>query len=96
MLAQHHVPFDNTGHVFMLGAEPGGLAGEHADDADPGLTFWAEPGDQPRLFQVFEWRSFLPVGGAAPIGEARSGPGPGGSCTNCPGSEQVKNSAPRR
>lgn len=74
-LARHHVPFDNTGHVLMLSGEPEGLAIEHADDEDPGVTFWAEPGDTPRVFRVFGWDEFLPAGGAVLIREARSAHG---------------------
>lgn len=74
-LTRHHVPFDGSGHVFMLGSEPEGLAIEHAEDEEPGLTFWAVPGDRARVFRVFARDDFLPVGGAVLIGEARSGHG---------------------
>jgi hypothetical protein len=74
-LARHHVPFDNATHVLMLGGEPEGLAVDHADDEEPGVTFWAEPGDAPRVFRLFARGDFLRVGGAALIGEARTGHG---------------------
>lgn len=69
--ARHHVPFDGTAHVVMLGGEPEDMTVGHVEDEDPGVTFWAEPGDQPQLFRVFGWDDFLTVGGAVLIGEAR-------------------------
>lgn len=59
----------------MLAGEPEALAVGHADDEDPGVEFWAEPGDRRRLFRVFVWGDFLPVGGAMLIGEAGTGRG---------------------
>lgn len=67
-----HVPFDNTGHVLMLGGESEALAVEHAEGEEPGITFWALHGDTLRVFRVFAWRECLPVGGAVLIGEART------------------------
>jgi hypothetical protein len=74
-LARHHVPFDGIAHVVMLGGEPEALAVGHADDEDPGIIFYAEPGDRGRVFRVFGWGEFLPAGGAVLIGEARTGHG---------------------
>lgn len=67
-----HVPFDNTGHVLMLGSQPEALAVEHAEGEEPGITFWALQGDTRRMFRVFGWGEYLPVGGAVLIGEART------------------------
>lgn len=75
MLVRFHVPFDNTSHLFMLGSEPEDLAIEHAEGEVPGITFWALHGDTSRVFQLFAWRDFLPVGGAMLIGEVRNGHG---------------------
>lgn len=72
MLQRFHVPFDTIGHVLMLGGAPEALAVEHAEDEEPGITFWALHGDTPRWFRVFGWGEYLPVSGAVLIGEARS------------------------
>jgi hypothetical protein len=71
VLVRFHVPFDAASHVLMLGGEPEALAVEHAEGEDPGITFWALRGDTRRVFQVFEWGDFLPVGGTVLVGEAR-------------------------
>lgn len=71
MPVRFHVPFDTASYVVMLGGEPEALAVEHAEGEDPGITFWALHGDTPRVFRVFGWYEFLPVGGARMIGEAR-------------------------
>lgn len=47
MLVRFHVPFDSTSHLLMLGGEPEALIVEHAEDEDPGITFWALHGDTP-------------------------------------------------
>jgi hypothetical protein len=74
-LVRHHVPLDNAAHVVMLGGEPEDVTAGRAEGKDPGVTFWAEPGYQPRLFRVFARGDFLPVGGAALLGETRTGHG---------------------
>lgn len=72
---RHHVPYDGAAHVVMLGGEPEDVTAGHAEDEDLGVTFWAEPGDRPRLFRVFGRDGFLPVSGAVLIGEARTAHG---------------------
>ena len=47
MLVRFHVPFDGAGHILLLGSEPESLTAEHAEDEDPGITFWALHGDTP-------------------------------------------------
>lgn len=50
--------------MVRLGGEPVDVTADSAEDEDPGVTFWAEPGDQHRLLRVFSREEFLPVGGA--------------------------------
>ena len=78
-LVQFHVPHDGAAHAVMLGGEPEDVTAGHAHAEDEGLgvTFWAEPGGQPRLFQVFAWPDALPTRGARLIAEAKQGEGPG-------------------
>ncbi len=75
MRQRYHVPLDGHSHVAMLGGEPQDLTVGQAEGEDPGLTFWAEPGERARLLRVFARGDFLPVGGAVLIGEARTGHG---------------------